>query len=32
VGGGIMTLADVILLEKHKDLIKDRSQVIFAEG
>lgn len=27
-----MTLDDVILLEKHKDLIKDRSQVIFAEG
>lgn len=27
-----MTLEDVILLEKHKDLIKDRSQVIFAEG
>src|SRR6056297_611457 len=27
-----MTLDDVILLEKHRDLIKDRSQVIFAEG
>ena len=27
-----MTLDDVILLEKHKDLIKDRAQVIFAEG
>jgi hypothetical protein len=27
-----MTLDEVILLEKHKDLIKDRSQVIFAEG
>ena len=27
-----MTLDDVILLEKHKDIIKDRSQVIFAEG
>ena len=27
-----MTLDDVVLLEKHKDLIKDRSQVIFAEG
>lgn len=27
-----MTLDDVILLEKHKDLIKDRSQIIFAEG
>ena len=27
-----MTLNDVILLEKHKDIIKDRSQVIFAEG
>lgn len=27
-----MTLDDVILLEKHKDLIKDRSQVIFCEG
>lgn len=27
-----MTLDDVILLEKHRDIIKDRSQVIFAEG
>src|SRR6056297_367622 len=27
-----MTLDEVILLEKHRDLIKDRSQVIFAEG
>ena len=27
-----MTLDDVILLEKHRDLIKDRSQVIFCEG
>lgn len=27
-----MTLNDVILLEKHKDIIKDRSQVIFGEG
>jgi hypothetical protein len=27
-----MTLDDVILLEKHRDLIKDRSPVIFAEG
>lgn len=27
-----MTLDDVILLEKHKDIIKDRTQVIFAEG
>ena len=27
-----MTLDDVILLEKHRDLIRDRSQVIFAEG
>jgi hypothetical protein len=27
-----MTLDQVILLEKHKDIIKDRSQVIFAEG
>src|SRR6056297_84457 len=27
-----MTLDDVVLLEKHRDLIKDRSQVIFAEG
>lgn len=27
-----MTLDDVILLEKHQDLIKDRSQVIFCEG
>jgi len=27
-----VTLNDVILLEKHKDIIRDRSQVIFAEG
>ena len=27
-----MTLDDVILLEKHRDVIKDRSQVIFGEG
>lgn len=27
-----MTLEDVVLLEKHRDIIKDRSQVIFAEG
>lgn len=27
-----MTLDQVILLEKHKDLIKDRHQVIFGEG
>ena len=27
-----MTLNDIILLEKHRDIIKDRSQVIFAEG
>lgn len=27
-----MTLNDIILLEKHRDLIKDDSQVIFAEG
>lgn len=27
-----MTLDDIILLEKHKDVIKDRSQVIYAEG
>jgi len=27
-----MTLDEVILLEKHRDIIKDRSQVIFAEG
>ena len=27
-----MNLDDVILLEKHRDLIKDRSQVIFCEG
>lgn len=27
-----MTLNDVILLDKHRDLIKDRSQVIFCEG
>ena len=27
-----MTLDQVILLEKHRDIIKDRSQIIFAEG
>ena len=27
-----MTLDDVILKDKHRDLIKDRSQVIFCEG
>ena len=27
-----MTLDEVILLEKSKDIIKDRSQIIFAEG
>lgn len=27
-----MTLDDVILLEKHRDLIRDRAQIIFAEG
>jgi|LGOV01.1.fsa_nt_gb hypothetical protein len=27
-----MTLDQVILLEKHKDILKDNSQVIFAEG
>jgi hypothetical protein len=27
-----MTLDQVILLEKHKDLIKDRTQIIFGEG
>lgn len=32
MGGGCMTLDEVILLEKQIDLLKDRTQIIFAEG